>query len=171
MLCVAMLAPMASMAMPVGAQGEDAFTSSSVDTQKDIGECSICEAVTGEWVDINGNKYYFLIEDGNEKSQMAVGFVKIDGEEYYFYEDRDKKGQMAVGWRVIDGEEYYFDEDEDRKGQMVVGWCKTEDGSRYYFDEDEDRKGQMARNTDIKIDALTYHFNEEGVCTDCYIEL
>ena len=161
MLCVAMLAPMASMAMPVGAQGEDAFTSSSVDTQKDIGECSICEVVTDEWTDFNGNKYYFLIEDGNEENQMAVGWVEtLNGSRYYFYEDEDGEVQMAVGLVKIDGAEYYFYEDGAREGQMAVGWIKTPNGSKYYFDKDEGTKGQMVVGWCVTEDGSKRYFTE-----------
>ena len=184
MLCVAMLAPMASMAMPVGAQEQDTFASSSVDTQKDKGEYSICEV---DIIDGNGGywKYNF---DGSEiyvleNGEMAVGFVKINGNIYYFYEDeyeeKDEdgyeyghtKGQMAVGWVEIDGEKYYFYEDETRKGQAAVGWVEIRDYgswhySKYYFNED----GRMAVGW-VEIYGNLYYFDKNGQKTVGWIEI
>lgn len=71
------------------------------------------------WVDLNGNKYYYV--DGAVKT----GWQSINGKRYFF----DDAGVMKTGWIAQDGKKYYL----DNNGEMKTGWLEMA-GKRYYLD-------------------------------------
>lgn len=64
----------------------------------------------GEWLELDGAKYYFSTE-----GFASVGFQDIDDARYYFASDT---GAMRTGWQFIDGCWYWFD---DETGAMAAG--------------------------------------------------
>lgn len=84
--------------------------------------------VTNDFVEVNGNTYYFKAD-----GYMATGWQKIetkseDGsytwKDWYYF---NSNGAMVTGWQQIDGKWYYFNQD----GSMV------QDGVYYINDKEQ----------------------------------
>lgn len=81
--------------------------------------CSCGEKHYNEWVEKNGNKYYY-----NEQGQKQTGWLK-DGSSWYYLDSTS--GKMLKNQWV---DRYYLDE----QGRMLTNISKEIDGKTYEFD-------------------------------------
>ncbi len=94
---------------------------------------------------IDGNIYYFLLEDGS----LYSGWATLAEKTFYF----DENGIMQRGDCVIDGQSYRFLE----TGEFITGWYEK-DGLTFYRDQHGyDQKGF------IYVDGVKYYVNDDGL--------
>ncbi len=105
--------------------------------QENVEVPELPEETTGEWVEQNGEKYYY------ENGEPISGFKTIDGNTYFFgitthkllhgWQDwygrfyLDSDGKVTEGWNEIDGEKYYV------RDHYVVNKWQEIDGNWYFF--------------------------------------
>ncbi|MCD8348782.1 MAG: N-acetylmuramoyl-L-alanine amidase [Lachnospiraceae bacterium] len=132
------------------------------------------------YVDSNGRRLVstvtpdgYIVDSKGLKTELASGWVEIDGDYYYY-----KSGEKVTGWLKVSGKYYYMDENGVRQtgwltigsktyylnasGVRQTGWV-TIDSKRYYFNE----KGVLQKNTTINGVAV----DENGVATTARILL
>ncbi len=101
-----------------------------------------------EWVEIDGQMYWFNAEGYEEKK---TGWVEVDKEWYYY----DEEGNPHSGWLELDKTRYYMDE----SGKMLSGWQLVEN-TWYYLGASND--GSMKTGWQFLSNNWYYFDKEDG---------
>ena len=100
-------------------------------------------AVTGQWVDIDGHRFHV-----DDEGYMETGWIEDEDGQRFFLRRSDNaygpQGSMGSGWLYEDGQAYFLRRSDNQwgpKGSVGSGWL-TENGQTYFLRRSDNQWGK-----------------------------